>query len=98
VITDEVTVEIAAAIVSELQTLGAPYRAWVLEDLAERPLKDLPAEILAEQPPENSVAPQADTIGAKEALAARPIYAEATARTPGKATIAERYPLLRNAL
>ena len=26
------------------------------------------------------------------------IYAEATALTPGKATIAERYPLLRNAL
>jgi hypothetical protein len=53
---------------------------------------------LAEQPPEISVAPQADAIGAKEALAARPIYAEATALTPGKATIAERYPLLRNAL
>ena len=46
VITDEVTIEIAAAIVSELETLGAPYRAWVLEDLAERPLKDLPSEIL----------------------------------------------------
>jgi uncharacterized repeat protein (TIGR03809 family) len=58
----------------------------------------MPAEILAEQPPENSVAPRADTIGAKEALAARPIFAEATALTPGKATIAERYPLLRNAL
>jgi aminopeptidase len=46
VITDEVTLEIAAAIVSELEKLGAPYRAWVLEDLAERPLKDLPAEIV----------------------------------------------------
>jgi aminopeptidase len=46
VITDEVTLEIAAAIVSELDKLGAPYRAWVLEDLAGRPLKDLPAEIL----------------------------------------------------
>jgi len=45
VITDEVTLEIAAAIVSELEKLGAPYRAWVLEDLAERPLKDLPREI-----------------------------------------------------
>src|ERR1700685_4550487 len=45
-ITDEVTLEIAAAIVHELETLGAPYRAWVLEDLAERPLKDLPAEIV----------------------------------------------------
>src|SRR5580700_528628 len=46
VITDEVTLEIAAAIVSELEKLGAPYRAWVLEDLAGRPLKDLPPQIL----------------------------------------------------
>src|SRR5208282_1189168 len=46
VITDEVTLEIAAAIVSELEKVGAPYRAWVLEDLAPRPLKDLPKEIL----------------------------------------------------
>jgi aminopeptidase len=46
VITDEVTLEIAAAIVSELEKLGAPSRAWVLEDLAERPLKDLPQEIV----------------------------------------------------
>jgi aminopeptidase len=46
VITDEVTLEIAAAMVSELEKLGAPYRAWVLEDLAERPLKDLPPEII----------------------------------------------------
>src|SRR3984885_7111488 len=46
VITDEVTLEIAAAIVHELESLGAPYRDWVLEDLAERPLKDLPREIL----------------------------------------------------
>jgi aminopeptidase len=46
VITDEVTLEIAAAIIHEVEKLGAPYRAWVLEDLAERPLKDLPSEIL----------------------------------------------------
>jgi aminopeptidase len=46
VITDEVTQEIAAAIVSELQRLGAPYRAWMLEELAERPLNNLPVEIL----------------------------------------------------
>jgi len=46
VITDEATLEIAAAIVHELDELGSPYRAWVLEDLAERPLKDLPSEIL----------------------------------------------------
>ncbi len=46
VITDEVTMEIAAAIVSELEKLGAPYHAWVLEELAERPLADLPRAIL----------------------------------------------------
>ena len=46
VITDEATLEIAAAIVSELEKLGSPYRAWILEELAERPLRDLPREIL----------------------------------------------------
>ncbi len=46
VITDQVTLEIAAALVSELEKLGAPYQAWVLEDLAPRPLKGLPVEIL----------------------------------------------------
>jgi aminopeptidase len=48
VITDEITLEIAAAIVSELEKVGSPYRVWVLEDLAERPLTDLPAEIVAD--------------------------------------------------
>ena len=48
VINDEATLEIAAAITHELEELGAPYRAWVLEDLAARPLKDLPAEIIAD--------------------------------------------------
>jgi leucyl aminopeptidase (aminopeptidase T) len=46
VITDEATLEIAAAIVAELEKLGSPYRAWILEELAERPLRDLPREIL----------------------------------------------------
>jgi aminopeptidase len=46
VITDEETIEIAAAIVHELEVLGATYRAWVLEDLAQRPLRDLPRAIL----------------------------------------------------
>jgi aminopeptidase len=46
VITDEATIEIAAALVQEIQKVGAPYRAWVLEDLAPRPLTDMPAEIL----------------------------------------------------
>ncbi len=48
VITDEATIGIAAAIVKELEALGSPHRVWVLEDLAERPLKDLPPEILAD--------------------------------------------------
>ena len=46
VIPDEATIEIAAAVVAELEKLGAPYHAWVLEELAERPLKDMPSEIL----------------------------------------------------
>jgi aminopeptidase len=46
VITDEATIEIAAALVHEIERLGAPYRAWVLEDLAPRPLTDMPGEIL----------------------------------------------------
>jgi aminopeptidase len=45
VITDEATKEIAASIVRELEQLGSSYRAWVLEDLAPRPLHDLPQEI-----------------------------------------------------
>jgi aminopeptidase len=46
VITDEVTLEIAAAIVHELEELGCRYQTFVLEDLATRPLTDLPAAIL----------------------------------------------------
>ena len=46
VITDETTKEIAASLVRELEILGAPYRAWVLEQLAPRPLSDLPREIV----------------------------------------------------
>jgi aminopeptidase len=46
VITDEATKEIAASIVHELEALGAPYRAWVLEDLAPRPLVNLPQDVL----------------------------------------------------
>src|SRR5580658_437793 len=46
VIIDEATKEIAASIVRELEAVGAPYHAWVLEDLAPRPLGDLPREIV----------------------------------------------------
>ena len=45
VITDEVSLEIAAAIVHELEALGCEYKTWVLEDVASRPLTDLPAVI-----------------------------------------------------
>src|SRR5205814_485876 len=45
VVTDEATREIAASLVHEIETVGAPYRAWVLEDLAARPLIALPQEI-----------------------------------------------------
>lgn len=44
-ITDEVTLEIAAALVHELEQVGCAYRAWVLEDVAPRPLKDFPQPI-----------------------------------------------------
>ncbi len=46
VITDDATREIAAAIVAELEKLGAPYQAWILEELAPRPLIDMPSAIL----------------------------------------------------
>ena len=46
VITDEATKEIAAAIVRELEVVGCPYRAWILEEVVVRPLTELPAEIL----------------------------------------------------
>jgi aminopeptidase len=46
VITDEATSEIAAAMVAELEKLGAPYHAWIIEELAARPLVDMPQEIL----------------------------------------------------
>jgi leucyl aminopeptidase (aminopeptidase T) len=45
VITDEASLEIAAAIVHELEEIGCRYRTWVLEDVATRPLTDLPLAI-----------------------------------------------------
>ena len=46
IITDDATKEIAASLVRELEILGAPYCAWILEELAPRPLTDLPREIV----------------------------------------------------
>ena len=48
VITDEVSLEIAAAIVRELENIGCRYRPWVLEDVAPRPLTDFPQVIAAD--------------------------------------------------
>jgi aminopeptidase len=45
IITDEGTKEIAASIAREVENIGAPYRAWVLERLAARPLRDFPPQI-----------------------------------------------------
>lgn len=46
VITDEATQEIAAALVTELEALPVRYRAFRLEDVARRPLDDMPAVVL----------------------------------------------------
>jgi leucyl aminopeptidase (aminopeptidase T) len=48
VITDQATIEIAASIARELQTVGCPWNAFVLEELAPRPLTAMPAEVLAD--------------------------------------------------
>jgi len=45
VITDEVSLEIAAAIVHELEEMGCRYQTWVLEDVATRPLTEFPLAI-----------------------------------------------------
>jgi aminopeptidase len=45
VITDEATKEIAAALVCQLEVVDSPFNAWILEDLAPRPLSDLPREV-----------------------------------------------------
>jgi leucyl aminopeptidase (aminopeptidase T) len=49
VVTDRACEEIAASLVHEIEAVGAPYRAFVLEDEAPRPLTDLPAAIAAER-------------------------------------------------
>jgi leucyl aminopeptidase (aminopeptidase T) len=48
VITDQASLEIAASIAAELDALGSPYRAFVLEELAPRPLTDMPEPVLAD--------------------------------------------------
>ena len=47
-IADESTLEIAAALVSELEKIGCSWNAFVLEELAQRPLSGMPQEVLAD--------------------------------------------------
>ena len=47
-ITDHACLEIGASLAAELERLGLNYEAFVLEDLAPRPLRDMPAEVLAD--------------------------------------------------
>jgi aminopeptidase len=47
-ITDDACREIAASIACELDAVGCRYNAFVLEELADRPLRDLPAPIAAD--------------------------------------------------
>jgi aminopeptidase len=46
VITDDACREIAASLVREIEHVGAPYHAFVLEEITARPMSDMPAEIL----------------------------------------------------
>lgn len=48
VVTDRACEEIAASLVHEIQAVGAPHRAFVLEDEAPRPLTGLPAAVAAD--------------------------------------------------
>lgn len=47
-ITDDACKEIAASMVSELNQTGCRYNSFILEELAPRPLADMPAEILSD--------------------------------------------------
>ena len=48
VIADESTLTIAASIVSELEKIGCVWNAFVLEELATRPLSGMPDEVLVD--------------------------------------------------
>src|SRR5271165_7031287 len=47
-ITDRACLDIGASLAREVESVGAPYDSWILEDLAPRPLENMPAEILAD--------------------------------------------------
>src|SRR5688500_4160195 len=48
VVADRECEDIAASLVHEIEAVGAPYTAFILEDVAPRPLADLPAAIAAD--------------------------------------------------
>lgn len=48
VVADRECEDIAASLVSEIEQVGAPYRAFILEEVAQRPLVDLPDVIAAD--------------------------------------------------
>jgi aminopeptidase len=45
-ITDRACLDIAASLAAELDRAGAPYRAFVLEEIAQRPLAEMPRTVL----------------------------------------------------
>ena len=47
-ITDEGTRDIAASIAREIEAVGAPFQAFVLEEIAPRPLVEMPPAVLAD--------------------------------------------------
>jgi leucyl aminopeptidase (aminopeptidase T) len=47
-IADQVGLEIAAALVDQVEQIGAPYQIFVLEELAARPLEHMPAPVMAD--------------------------------------------------
>jgi leucyl aminopeptidase (aminopeptidase T) len=47
-IADEVSLEIASALASQVEAVGARWRLFVLEQLAPRPLTDMPSAVLAD--------------------------------------------------
>ena len=46
IITDRETSEIAAALIDEVERLGAPYHVFILEDYVDRPSPGMPTEVL----------------------------------------------------
>lgn len=48
IVSDRECADIAASLVHEIEAVGAPYRSFILEDVAPRPLVDLPPEIAAD--------------------------------------------------